>query len=239
MTWSLSTDELQPQQRSMKLMSSFSASAGAASTVSRKSSAVDWSAVLGLKIASKRDNQRTTAPRYRGRILKSALSSLIFASFAILAPSCSGSLPPSPFARAFRLRVVAAAPPRALRLFPRVAALGATYSGSSCSSSSRWSDSLPVSSPSPRLRFPESAGCTRQWIAIDCGTGGKCEPFGGWAVDFRARVERLGVFGVSSVSLIVAEKVAKQNGWRRSGPTFYGGVSMPCSLRFQRAKETV
>lgn len=29
-------------------------------------------------------------------------------------------------------------------------------------------------------------------------------------MDFRARVERLGVFGVSSVSLIVAEKVAKQ-----------------------------
>jgi len=58
MTWSLSTDELQPQQRRMKLMSSFSASAGAASTTSRKSSAVDWSAVPGLRIASKGDNQQ-------------------------------------------------------------------------------------------------------------------------------------------------------------------------------------
>ena len=66
MTWSLSTDELQPQQRSMKLISSLSASAGAASTVSRKSSAVDWSAVLGLKIASTRDNQQYNNTRVSG-----------------------------------------------------------------------------------------------------------------------------------------------------------------------------
>ena len=81
MTWSLSTDELQPQQRSMKLMSSFSASAGTASTVSRKSSAVDWSAVLGLKIASKRGQ---SAVQHHPSIRAHTKKRIILANFRVL-----------------------------------------------------------------------------------------------------------------------------------------------------------
>jgi hypothetical protein len=36
--------------------------------------------------------------------------------------------------------------------------------------------------------------------------GDNCEPFVGRAMGFRARVERLGAFGVTSVSLIVAKR---------------------------------